>query len=115
MQYYKKRTVSLKNCFVLDGYTIVGPKENDGRYGHFFDFALQDDKFGQNTFERAERKMFEHAIDGVIGKCNLNNNDVDAVIGGDCSIRLPRHPLPHANSMPAFWDCTTHAPPLRNR
>ena len=51
MQYYKKRTVSLKNCFVLDGYTIVGPKENDGRYGHFFDFALRDDKFGQNTFE----------------------------------------------------------------
>ncbi len=40
--------------------------------------------FGQNTFERAERKMFEHAIDGVIGKANLTNADVDALVGAIC-------------------------------
>lgn len=83
MNYYKKRTLSFASAHVLDGYTVAGPKENDGRYKGFFDVALEDDMFGQNTFERAERKMFEHAIDGAIAKANLTNADIDAVIGGD--------------------------------
>ena len=83
MNYYKKRTLTFENANILDGYTVAGPKENDGRYKGFFDVALEDDMFGQNTFERAERKMFEHAIDGAIAKANLTNADIDAVIGGD--------------------------------
>ena len=83
MDYYKNRTLTFENSYIIEGYTVAGPKENDGRYKGFFDLALNDDMFGQNTFERAERKMFEHAIDGVIGKANLENGDVDAVLGGD--------------------------------
>lgn len=83
MDYYKSRTLTFENSYIVEGYTVAGPKENDGRYKGFFDLALEDDMFGQNTFERAERKMFEHAIDGVIGKANLENGDVDAVLGGD--------------------------------
>ena len=83
MDYYKKRTLSFNNSHILEGYTVAGPKENDGRYKGFFDLALEDDMFGQNTFERAERKMFEHAIDGAIAKANLVSGDIDAVIAGD--------------------------------
>ena len=83
MSYYKKRTLKFSNANVLEGYTIAGPKENDGKYSGLFDLALEDDMFGQKTFERAERKMFEHAIDGVIAKANLSNNDIDALMGGD--------------------------------
>ena len=83
MDYYKKRTLSFTNSHILEGYTVAGPKENDGRYRGFFDHTLKDDMFGQNTFERAERKMFEHAIDGAIAKANLVPSDIDAVIAGD--------------------------------
>ena len=83
MEYYKKRTLEFANSNVLEGYTVAGPKENDGRYSGLFDLALENDMFGQSTFERAERKMFEHAIDGVIAKANLSSNDIDAVMGGD--------------------------------
>lgn len=83
MQYYKKRTLVFDNANIAEGYTVAGPKENDGRYKGFFDLALQDDMFGQNTFERAERKMFEHAIEGAIAKANLTAADIDVVIGGD--------------------------------
>lgn len=83
MDYYKKRTLTFANSHILEGYTVAGPKENDGRYKGFFDLALEDDMFSQDTFERAERKMFEHAIDGAIAKANLTNCDVDAVIAGD--------------------------------
>lgn len=83
MPYYKKRTLHFQNANVLDGFTVVGPKENDGRFRGTFDVALVDDTFGQQTFERAERKMFECAIDGVMAKANLSACDVDAVLGGD--------------------------------
>lgn len=83
MNYYKKRTLSFANANIVEGYTVAGPKENDGRYRGMFDLALEDDMFGQTTFERAERKMFEHCIDGAIAKANLQPRDIDAVIGGD--------------------------------
>ena len=83
MDCYKKRTLSFSKSHILEGYTVAGPKENDGRYKGFFDLALEDDMFGQTTFERAERKMFEHAIDGAIAKANLTSCDIDAVIAGD--------------------------------
>ena len=83
MSYYKGRTLNFANSYIIDGYTIAGPKENKGKYRGMFDLALEDDMFGQTTFERAERKMFEHAIDGLVGKCNCNHNEVDAIIGGD--------------------------------
>ncbi len=83
MDYYKGRTLTFPNAYVVDGYTVAGPKENHGKFRGMFDVALQDDMFGQDTFERAERKMFEHAIDGVIGKCNCVHQEIDALIGGD--------------------------------
>lgn len=83
MDYYKKRTLTFNNVNIVEGYTVAGPKENDGRYKGFFDLALKDDMFGQNTFERAERKMFEHAIEGAIAKANLADADINGIIGGD--------------------------------
>ncbi len=83
MSYYKQRTLTFSHSYVIDGYTVAGPKENDGFYHGMFDLALDDDMFGQQTFERAERKMFEHAMDGAIAKCNLIQRDVDFVVGGD--------------------------------
>lgn len=83
MDYYKGRTITFPNAYIVDGYTIAGPKENHGKYMGMFDLALDDDMFGQTTFERAERKMFEHAIDGLVAKCNFVHNEVDAILGGD--------------------------------
>lgn len=81
--YYKNRTLTFNNANVVEGYTVAGPKENDGRYKGLFDLALTDDMFGQNTFERAERKMFEHAIEGVIAKANMTDADICSIVGGD--------------------------------
>lgn len=81
--YYNDSILKFNNSFILDGYAVAGPKENDGPYHGQFDLALEDDMFGQKTFERAERKMFEHALDGAIAKANLCENDLGAICGGD--------------------------------
>lgn len=83
MDCYKSRTLTFPSSYIVEGYTVAGPKENDGKFHGCFDLALEDDMFAQTTFERAERKMFEHAIDGVIAKGNITSCDVNAVLGGD--------------------------------
>ncbi len=116
MDYYKKRTLNFANSYIAEGYTVAGPKENDGRYKGFFDFALEDDMFAQNTFERAERKMFEHAIEGAIGKANLEESDIEAIVAGDllnqivsASFAAKKH---HAGFLGIYNACATFAESL---
>lgn len=77
------RTIKFQNAYFSEGFSIVGPKELHGKLGKVFDFALLNDKFDQKTFEMAERKMFETAIDGVMSKSKLLPIELDAILGGD--------------------------------
>ena len=79
----RPRTIRFENAYFSEGFSIVGPKELRGKLGDRFDFALLNDRFDQKTFEKAERKMFETAIDGVVSKSKLLPIDVDAILGGD--------------------------------
>ncbi|MBO5772430.1 MAG: stage V sporulation protein AD [Clostridia bacterium] len=81
--YLENRILNFDKSYIVEGYTIAGPKENDGRLHATFDMALKDDMFGQTTFERAERKMFEHCISGAISKANMQTRDIDYILGGD--------------------------------
>ena len=68
---------------IIGSYTIVGPKEGDGNFCGYFDYVMKDDSFGEKTYEKAERKMLESAITGVIEKAKLLPKDVDIMIAGD--------------------------------
>lgn len=76
-------TLLFDNVFIKAGYAICGMKESQGRLGKRFDFIMQDDKFGEDTFEKAERKMFESAIDGLLKKADVKYSELQTVIGGD--------------------------------
>ena len=68
---------------IIGSYSIVGPKEGQGNFGPYFDYVMKNDYFGESTFEKAERKMMESAISGVIQKARLSPKDIDIMIGGD--------------------------------
>lgn len=116
MDFYKKRTLTYKGVKIVDGYTVAGPKENAGKLSGRFDIALKDDRFGQDTFEHAERKMFEHALDGVIAKANLIENEVDAILGGDLLNQLISTSFSakkqHAGFLGLYNACATFAESL---
>ena len=76
-------TMKFDNAYVLDGYSVAGPKEREGPLGKEFDLTLDNDKFGEKTFEKAECKMFKAALDGVLAKSGIGKESVDAVLGGD--------------------------------
>ena len=48
--------------YILSGYSIGGEKEGNGPLHEWFDFCLDDDTYGENTWEKAESKMLKTSI-----------------------------------------------------
>ena len=44
---------------IVAGATIVGDMEGAGPLGGYFDLILEDDTWGEDTWEKAERKMLD--------------------------------------------------------
>ena len=72
-----------KPIYYAGAYSVVGKKEGEGPLGKGFDIIMPDCKWGEKSFEKAERKMFKTAMEGCVGSAGIDMNQVDMVIGGD--------------------------------
>lgn len=78
------QTVKFKNKPVIIGsYSIVGPKEGKGNFGPYFNYVIKDDCFGEDSYEKAEKKMLVSAIVGAIEDAKIKPNDVNLLLAGD--------------------------------
>ncbi len=78
------QTIVFKNQpKIIGNYAIVGQKEGAGPFGKFFDYVLENDLFGEKTYEKAERKILEHAIFSCIDKAKIDPHTVDVILSGD--------------------------------
>ena len=68
---------------IVGTYSIVGPKEGEGPLNNYFDLILEDDMWGQETFEKAESKIQEETIKNAIEDAKLTSKDIDYLISGD--------------------------------
>ncbi|MFA5575717.1 MAG: stage V sporulation protein AD [Tissierellaceae bacterium] len=68
---------------ILSTYSIVGPKEGEGPLKDYFDLILEDDMWGQESFEKAESKIQEETIKSALSNGNLTNKDIDYLLAGD--------------------------------
>ena len=68
---------------IFETASIVGKKEADGPLAKYFDVCLQDEFFGEKTWEKAESKMIKFAIETVIRKSNIAVSDIDYLLAGD--------------------------------
>ena len=64
-------------------YSVVGHLEADGPLGALFDEYCLDDKFGKDSWEKAESEMQRRAVSGAIKKCGLIDSEIDALLAGD--------------------------------
>lgn len=79
-----KRTVKLKKeAVIIEAVSVVGPKESKGPLSKYFDIKLDDDLFGEKSWEFAESKMVQTAMKTAIKKANKSTNDIDYMIAGD--------------------------------
>lgn len=79
-----KHTVIFKNKPTIIGtHTIAGPKEGNGSIGACIDTILENDRFDEKTYEKAECKMLSHAIRHAIANAKKSLSDIDAILAGD--------------------------------
>ena len=72
-----------KKISFSNSYSIVGSKEGNGNFKKYFDEIVDDDKFGQKSFELAERAMIKNCITGLCNKAKLELEEVNLIVGGD--------------------------------
>ena len=71
------------NASILAAATVVGSKEQSGPLGAHFDYYGDDDRFGQNTWEKAESEMQRMAMAAALDKAHLRPSQVDMLFAGD--------------------------------
>lgn len=68
---------------LLTAGTVVGGKEFSGPLGAYFDFSNPNDRFGEDTWERAESEMQRIALGAALSKAHMQVTDVDMLFAGD--------------------------------
>jgi stage V sporulation protein AD len=68
---------------VIGRHAVVGPKEGQGPLKGYFKDILKDDKWGEKTFEKAEKKIMEHAVFAAIENAKVSLDEVDVLFSGD--------------------------------
>lgn len=71
-----------KNVYIDDYFSVVGPLEKCSKLKKY-DIGLDDYYFGEKTFEQAEIKMQNIALNKILSNNNLKCDDIDFVAGGD--------------------------------
>ena len=69
--------------FIAQWASVAGKKEAEGPLGHGFDIKSMDTKFGERTWEQAEKKMQQLALGKLLQKAHLKSADIDLVFSGD--------------------------------
>lgn len=68
---------------LVAGAAIAGKKEGEGPLGSLYDAIIQDDLFGEESWEKAECRFFYTAADACLKKAGLTPDQVDVLLGGD--------------------------------
>ena len=68
---------------ILSTACIVGPKESEGPLAKYFDQCLEDEFWGEKTWEKAESKIVKETVNMAITKSGIPASDIDYCFAGD--------------------------------
>lgn len=68
---------------ILQTASIVGPKESEGPLASYFDQCLEDEFWGEKTWEKAESKIIKETVQMAISKSGIAATDIDFCFAGD--------------------------------
>ena len=63
--------------------TVAGRKEDDGKLSGRYDYIFQDNRIGQKSWERAEQRLQQYALELALEKAELEFHDLSYFMGGD--------------------------------
>ena len=78
MQKIGKQTIKFDNPpTISETACIVGPKEANGPLAKYFDQCLEDEFWGESTWEKAESKIIKETANMVIAKSGISSSEID--------------------------------------
>lgn len=96
--------------------SVAGKKESQGPLAKTFDITSQDTLFGQKSWEQAEKRMQQLALETLMKKAGIFPEDLDVVFSGDLlnqcigsSFTLRNRNIPHIG---LYGACSTMAESL---
>ena len=96
--------------------SVAGKKESKGPLSRYFDYTDNDSYFGQKTWEQAEKKMQQIALQKLMEKAGIQSKDIGLVYSGDLlnqcigsSFTLRNTGIPHIG---LYGACSTMAESL---
>jgi len=112
-----KQSFTLENPPVITAWaSVAGKKESEGPLGKTFDITQSDSYFGQKTWEQAEKRMQQLALQKLCEKSGIRVNDIGLVYSGDLlnqcigsSFTLRNTGIPHIG---LYGACSTMAESL---
>jgi stage V sporulation protein AD len=75
--------VFAKPPVILSSYSVVGPMEGEGPLSKTFNKVWPSTINGNNSWETAESKMLEEAMQGAIEQSKIKHDDIDYMLAGD--------------------------------
>ena len=79
-----KQTISFDSPpTITECNSIVGPKEAQGPLAKYFDLTLDDEFWGEKTWEKAESKIIKENVSALVTKSGISTNDIDCIFAGD--------------------------------
>jgi len=78
-----QREIYTVNAAIVGAASVVGHKEYAGPLGREFDLHDDDDRFGQDTWEKAESEMQRRALSLALDKSGMAADQIDMMLAGD--------------------------------
>ena len=79
----KQKIIFGNKPYIIGSYSLVGKKEADGPMKKWFDECLEDDTYGEKTWEKSESKMLKTAMSEAMRRAGKNKDEIGAVLSGD--------------------------------
>ena len=91
------KTFTLKNVYVEETASVVGPTEGAGPLGDLYDVVIPDEIYGESSWEKAERKMLIESIGSAEHK-RLRACGLDMILAatfGQLKVQLALETFPY--------------------
>ena len=69
--------------YFVSSSAVGGHEEMASPYASHFDFFHEKDTFGEDTFEKAESELSRIAVNFLLNKIRMSQDDVELLISGD--------------------------------
>ena len=98
---------------IIGAASFAGKKEGEGPLAAKFDVILDDAKYLEKTWEKAESKIQYDAYQTAVKKAELNEADIDCIISGDLLNQCIASTFAHRDSdtpyLGLYGACSTFA------